>query len=89
MVTLLKLTQSTVENIIARTIKVPPIVGVPAFLLYPFTYAAGRVDLFATKLNPETIGVLLTTRIALELVLGFLLLGCVTRLFLWRMEVRG
>ena len=64
------------------------IVGIPAIALYPFSYLSGRVDLIATKLRPEMVTALLTTRIVLETLLTFLLIGAITRLFLWRLEER-
>jgi hypothetical protein len=61
------------------------IVGVPLLLLFPLGYLSGRGDLFVTKLQPDTIGALLTVRVLSEIVLGFFLIGAVTRLFLWRL----
>ena len=58
----------------------------PFLFLYPLAYAAERVDIFVTRLQPETVAVLLAARIVGELVLGFLLVAAVTRLFLWRLE---
>jgi len=60
--------------------------GVPALLIYPFSYLASRGDLFVTKLNPETVAVILGIRIGLEFILAFFLVGAITRLFLWRLE---
>lgn len=60
--------------------------GVPALLIYPLSYLASRGDLFVTKLNPETVTMILGIRIGLELILTFFLVGAITRLFLWRME---
>jgi hypothetical protein len=62
------------------------LVGVAILLLYPFNYLSQRVDLFATKLAPETIAGLLLARIGFELLCGFLLVGAITRLFVWRLE---
>jgi hypothetical protein len=62
------------------------IVGVPILLLYPFSYLGQRVDLFVDKLAPETMAGLLVARIGLEFLLGFLLVGAITRLFVWRLE---
>jgi hypothetical protein len=58
----------------------------PALVLFPFSYLAGRGDWFTTKFRPETITGLLVGQIALELILGFLLVGAVTRVFLYRAE---
>jgi hypothetical protein len=63
------------------------VVGAPLVLLYPLSYLSGRIDLFALKLTPETVVGVLITKIGLELVVGFLYVGAVTRLFVWRMEV--
>ncbi len=62
------------------------VVGVPAVLIFPLSYASGRVDLIAEKLKPEIVGGLLGMEVTAQLVLTFLLVGAVTRLFLWRME---
>jgi len=64
------------------------VVGIPTLLLYPFSYLSGRVDLVANKLRPEMVTALLGTRIAIEMLMTFLLIGAITRLFLWRMEER-
>jgi len=61
------------------------IVGVPLLLLFPLGYLSARGDLFVTKLQPDTVGALLTVRVLSEVVLGFFLIGAVTRLFLWRL----
>jgi hypothetical protein len=62
------------------------VVGVPILLLFPLNYLSRRVDLFATKLTPEGVAAVLVMSIALEIPLGFLLVGAITRLFVWRME---
>jgi len=62
------------------------VVGVPAILLFPFSYAAGRVDFIGAKLRPELIGGLLSLQVIAHILFTFLLVGAVTRLFLWRME---
>ena len=62
------------------------VVALPAIVIFPFNYLTGRVDLFAGKLNPETIGTVIGVQILLEIFLGFLLVGAITRLFLWRLE---
>ncbi len=61
-------------------------VGVPALLLYPFTYAAGRVDIVINNLNPEVMVVILILQIICQIFVTVLLVGAVTRLFLWRVE---
>lgn len=62
------------------------VVGVPAVLLFPFSYVAGRVDFIGAKLRPELIGGLLSLQVIAHILFTFLLVGAVTRLFLWRME---
>ena len=62
------------------------VVALPALLLFPLTYLAGRVDLFVTKLRPETVVAILTARVVAEVFLSFLVVGAITRLFLWRAE---
>jgi hypothetical protein len=63
------------------------IVGAPLVLLYPLGYLTERVDLFAAKLAPEIVVGLLISRFALEILFGFLYVGAVTRLFVWRLGV--
>ena len=62
------------------------LVGVPMVLLYPFGYVSQRVDLFINKVAPETMVGLLVTRIGFEFLLGFLLVGAITRVFVLRLE---
>jgi hypothetical protein len=62
------------------------VVAIPVVALYPLSYLMQRGDLFFSKLRPETIAGLLALRIAAELLFGFLLVGAITRLFLWRTE---
>jgi hypothetical protein len=62
------------------------VVAVPALLLFPLSYAGSRVDLVASKFRPEVIVGVLCTEIAVEVLATFLLVGAVTRLFLWRTE---
>jgi hypothetical protein len=62
------------------------LVAIPFCLLQPLTYLTQRVDLFLEKLRPETMLGLVAAQIVLQIVLGFLLVGGVTRLFLWRLE---
>ena len=61
-------------------------IAVPTALLYPLIWVSGRVDLFASKLRPETITAILGARLGAELILTFFLVGAITRLYLWRME---
>jgi hypothetical protein len=61
-------------------------VGVPTLLLFPFSYAGGRADFIATKFKPEVVAGLLGVTVAVEVLVTFLLVGSVTRLFVWRME---
>ena len=62
------------------------VIAIPVVALYPISYLMQRVDLFVGKLRPETIAGLLALRIAAELLFGFLIVGAITRLFLWRTE---
>lgn len=61
-------------------------VGVPLVLLFPFSYLTTRVDLLAGQLRPELIAILLIGQIFIQMLVSFLLVGGVTRLFLWRAE---
>lgn len=61
-------------------------VSVAAIINFPFSYATGRVDFIVEKLKPEVIVGLLGLQIACQLLITFLLIGAVTRLFVWRME---
>lgn len=62
------------------------VVALPALLLFPLSYAGSRVDLVASKFRPEVIVGVLCAQVALEILATFLLVGAVTRLFLWRTE---
>ena len=62
------------------------VVAIPTVLLFPLSYASGRVDFIASHLRPETIGGLVGLQLIGQILLTFLLVGAVTRLFLWRME---
>ncbi len=61
-------------------------VGIPAILLFPFSYVLGRVDLIVTRLRPEVLAGIIGAQIFVELIISFFLVGAITRLFLWRME---
>ncbi len=60
--------------------------GVPALIVYPFSYAAGRAEFIAARFRPELIGWLIGTTVVLEVLIGFFIVGTITRLFVWRME---
>lgn len=62
------------------------VVAIPVALLYPLGYLSQRVDLFVGKLRPETVALFISARIVGEILFGFLLVGAITRLFLWRLE---
>ena len=62
------------------------VVAVPALLLFPVGFLASRSDLFVNKFSPETMVALVVTQIVLELVLGFLLVGAITRIFIYQTE---
>jgi len=61
------------------------VVGIPALLLYPFSYAVGRVEWIASKFRPEMVSALIGVQLFFELVATFVVVGAITRLFLWRM----
>jgi hypothetical protein len=62
------------------------LIAIPTLLLYPINYLTGRPDLIADKFRPETMVGILGVKIALEVILGFLLVGAITRVFLYRLE---
>ena len=62
------------------------VIGIPALLLYPLNFIASRGDLFVTKFRPETVTALIVLQIGLEILLGFLIVGAVTRIFLYQTE---
>ncbi len=63
------------------------VVALPTALLFPISYATSRIDLIAQKLRPETTLALVSVQIVMELFCTFILVGALTRLFVWRMEV--
>ncbi len=73
---------------VARTTLLPTLLvaALPAVLVFPLSYTTGRIDLIADKLRPETTLVLVSAQIAMELFCTFILVGSLTRLFVWRME---
>lgn len=62
------------------------VIGLPALLIYPFSYATSRVDVVASRFRPEVIPALIGVQLLFELVATFVVVGAITRLFLWRME---
>lgn len=58
------------------------VVGFPVALNYPLSYLTERVDWFLFKFTPELMVGALLARIGLEMILAFLLIGAVTRLYL-------
>ncbi len=62
------------------------VMAIPVVMIYPFEYLTERADLFLFKFRPEMMTVVLVVRIVVEVVLSFLLVGAVTRLYLWRRE---
>jgi hypothetical protein len=62
------------------------VLGIPAVLLFPFSYASSRMDLVAGKLNPEVVVGLLGAQVVCQILVAILLVAAVTRLFLWRVE---
>jgi len=61
-------------------------IGVPTLFLYPLSYATGRIDIILENLNPEIMVTLLVLQIVCQILVTVLLVGAVTRLFLWRVE---
>lgn len=61
-------------------------VGLPQLLIFPFSFATSRVGLVADRLKPEVVTGLIGVQIVVQLLAAFLLVGAVTRLFLWRLE---
>ncbi len=59
------------------------VVGIPALLMWPFSYASGRTDIVAAKFKPEIIVGLLGSEVVCQALVTFFLVGAVTRLFLW------
>jgi hypothetical protein len=62
------------------------VVAITQLVLFPFQYAGTRADLVASKLKPEMVGSLLAAQIVCQVLVTFLLVGAITRLFLWRVE---
>jgi len=62
------------------------VVGLSGVMLFPFQYAGSRADFVASKLRPEMVGSLLALQIVFQVLVTFLLVGAITRLFLWRAE---
>jgi hypothetical protein len=62
------------------------VVAVPALALFPLSYASTRVDVIAGRLKPEMVTALIGVELLAQVVLTFVLLGAITRLFLWRVE---
>ena len=62
------------------------IVALPAVLLYPLSFLDSRADLFVTKFRPEAVTGLILVQIVLELLFGFLVIGAVTRIFIYQTE---
>jgi len=62
------------------------VVALPAVILFPFSYAGSRIDIVARKFRPEVLVGLVSAQIAAELLVTFVLIGAITRMFLWRLE---
>ena len=62
------------------------VVALPAVLLFPLSYIGSRTDLIASKFRPEVIVGVLCAQLVVEILATFLLVGAITRLFLWRTE---
>jgi len=61
-------------------------VGITAIVLFPVSFVLGRMDIIVNKLKPEVVTGLLGLQVGVQLIITFLLVGAVTRLFLWRLE---
>jgi hypothetical protein len=62
------------------------ILAVPVLLLYPLDFATSRGSFFLSKFRPEGIAALLALRIGLEMLVGFTIVGAITRVFLYQPE---
>jgi hypothetical protein len=62
------------------------LVALPAVLLYPLGFLTSQTDLFVSKFRPEALAGIILVQIVLELLLGFLLVGAITRIFIYQTE---
>jgi hypothetical protein len=62
------------------------VIAVPTLILFPLSYASGRVDFVASRFRPEMVAALVGAQVLMQMVASFVLVGGVTRLFLWRVE---
>ena len=62
------------------------LVALPAVLLYPLGFLTSRSDLFLNKFRPEALAGIILLQIFLELLFGFLLVGAITRIFIYQTE---
>ena len=62
------------------------VIAVPVVLLYPFSYATNRVDWIVSKFRPELVSTVIGVQLVCEMIAMFLVVGALTRLFLWRVE---
>lgn len=62
------------------------LVAIPVLLIFPLDYATGRSDWMIGKFRPELVVWILGLEILAELVLGFILVGAVTRIFIYQVE---
>lgn len=60
-------------------------VGIPTLVLFPSSIIGSRAGFIADKFKPEMIGWLLGGTVVLEVLMAFLIVGTITRLFVWRM----
>ncbi|NNF06290.1 MAG: hypothetical protein HKN21_05990 [Candidatus Eisenbacteria bacterium] len=72
----------------AKSIFLPTVilVGITAMFQFPLSYVQGRGDLITNKFQPEMMIGIMGVEIFAELILGFVLAGAVTFLFLWKQE---
>ena len=64
------------------------IVAAPALIQLPLSFLTNQASVLGDKFRPEMVSVLLVSGIGLQLLLGFFLVGAVTRVFLLRLEER-
>lgn len=62
------------------------LVAVPVLCIFPFDYLSSRSDLMLTKFRPELVAGILGVEILGELILGFVLVGAITRVFIYQVE---
>ncbi len=77
---------ASVRTSLALFLPTMVVLAVSVLVAYPFDYLAGRGDLFLSRFRPELMSGVLVAKILVEALVSFVLVGAVTRLFLWRRE---